>query len=84
MIEDVTQRRQAEDMLRENEAKFRSLFELSPQAIILVEFDTAKLREVNDRFCSLFGYHRDEIIGKTAVELQLCSPEQQSAVWSSG
>ena len=80
IIEDITQRRRAEESLRENEAKFRSLFDLSPQAIVLVDFDTAKIREVNDRFCALLGYNRHEIIGSTAVALQLYSTQEQAAI----
>jgi PAS domain S-box-containing protein len=79
IIEDITQRRCAEESLRENEAKFRSLFDLSPQAIVLVDFETAKIHEVNDRFCGLLGYDRDEILGKTAVELHLYSAKDQAA-----
>ena len=80
MIEDITQRRRAEESLRENEAKFRSLFDLSPQAVILVDFETAKIHEVNDRFCGLFGFDRNEIIGCTAVELGLYSAENQALI----
>ncbi len=80
MIEDITQRRRAEEALRENEAKFRSLFDLSPQAIILVDFETGKIREVNDRFCGLFGFGREDIIGRTAVELDLCSTHEQAVI----
>jgi len=80
IIEDITQRRRAEESLRENEEKFRSLFDLSPQAIVLVDFETAKIREINDRFCALLGYDRDEIIGSTAVELHLYAVEDQEAI----
>ena len=80
IIEDITQRRRAEESLRENEAKFRSLFDLSPQAIVLVDFETGKIQEINDRFCELFGYRREEIIGRTAVELHLCSASEQAVI----
>ena len=83
IIEDITQRRNAEEALRENEAKFRSLFDFSPQAIVLVDFDTAKIHEVNDQFCALVGYRRDEIIGNTAVELRLFSAHEQAAMYKS-
>jgi PAS domain S-box-containing protein len=77
IIEDITQRRQAEEALRENEFKFHSLFDLSPQAIALVDFVTARILEVNDRFCKLFKFSQEEIIGKTPIELGLYSKENR-------
>jgi PAS domain S-box-containing protein len=78
IIEDITQRRQAEEALRENEFKFHSLFDLSPQAISLVDFVTARILEVNDQFCKLFKFSREEIIGKTPIELDLYSKENRA------
>jgi PAS domain S-box-containing protein len=77
IIEDITQRRQAEQALRENEFKFRSLFDLSPQPIALTEFKTLIIREINDRFCRLFRLEPEFIIGRTPVELDLLSKEQR-------
>ena len=78
IIEDITQRRQAEEALRENEFKFHSLFDLSPQAIALTDFVTARILEVNDQFCKLFKFSREEIIGKTPIELGLYSKKNRT------
>ena len=78
IIEDITQRKQAEQALRENEFKFRSLFDLSPQAVALVDFKTAAILEVNDKFCELFEYNRKEIIGKSPTQLGLYSTKNRA------
>lgn len=69
VIMDVTEQKHAKDALVENEIKFRSLFDLSPQAIALVHWQSSAIADVNDKFCDLFRLRRDEIIGKSPVEL---------------
>ena len=78
IIEDITKRKQAEQALRENEFKFRSLFDLSPQAVALVDSETGALLEVNDKFCDLFNYSRDEAIGKSTVQLGIYAEEDRA------
>ena len=78
IIEDITKRKHAEQALRENEFKFRSLFDLSPQAVALVDYETGALLEVNDKFCDLFNYSRDEAIGKSTVQLGIYAKEDRT------
>jgi len=66
---DITERKQAEEILRESEQRFRSVFDLSPQAITLTDRETGKLVDVNDMICTLSQYSREEIIGKSATEM---------------
>ena len=67
VVRDVTRRKQAEEALRRSEARLRSLFEFSPDAILLID-QTGKIADVNAQVDSFFGYSRAELIGK-AVEL---------------
>ena len=66
---DITERRRLEKALRENENKFRSLFDFSPQAILLTDVETGKILDVNRQFCELTQYNRSELIGKTTTGL---------------
>lgn len=60
---DITERKQTDDALRESEAKYRSLIETMRGG--LATFDTAvRVTYVNDRFCELLGYAREEVLGK--------------------
>jgi PAS domain S-box-containing protein len=60
IIRDTTQRRQAE-------AKFRGLLESAPDGIVVVD-GTGKITIVNSQTERIFGFPRDELIGKP-VEL---------------
>ncbi|MEG4850251.1 PAS domain S-box protein [Microcoleus sp. B5-D4] len=49
--------------------KFSKAFRLSPNAITLTRISDGRHIEANESFCRMMGYSHDEIIGKTAVEL---------------
>ncbi|MBW2346608.1 MAG: transporter substrate-binding domain-containing protein [Deltaproteobacteria bacterium] len=74
-LHDVTERRHAEEALRESESKFRTLFELSPQPIALVEWHSGKIVDFNEKLCDLAQYAAEEIIGRTPTELGVYSEE---------
>lgn len=68
-ITDVTERRLAEAALRESEEKFSRAFRSSPDAITVTDFETGRHIEVNDGYQRVFGFAREEVIGRTSVEL---------------
>ncbi|MBI1730787.1 PAS domain S-box protein [Candidatus Acetothermia bacterium] len=55
----------------ETEAKFRLAFNASPAAISIATLAEGRYVEVNDSFCRISGYMRDEVIGHTRGELRL-------------
>jgi PAS domain S-box-containing protein len=69
VLMDITEQKQAKSALEESESKFRSLFDLSPQAIALVHMDSSAIVDVNDKFCDLFKFQRDHVLGMSPVEL---------------
>ncbi len=68
---DITARKLAEWALRESEAKFSQAFRASPGAMGISEVASRQFIEVNDGYCRLFGYSREEMIGRTPLELNL-------------
>jgi PAS domain S-box-containing protein len=68
---DITNRKQTELALRESEERFAKAFNASPLLLALTSLRTGKLVEVNDTFCRLTGYSREEALGRTTVELGL-------------
>ncbi len=71
ILTDVTDKKLAEDALREGEAQYRSLFELSPDAICLIRMKDKQLLEVNPVWEQMFGCSRQEALGRTTMELGL-------------
>ena len=65
MIRDVTERRRAEIQLKQSEEKFSRLFMLSPDAVVLIKYDTQLIYDANKTFISKFGYQRNDVIGMT-------------------
>jgi PAS domain S-box-containing protein len=69
VIRDITERKRAEAALRESEEKFSKAFRSSPDAVALSELDTGRFIDVNEGFERLFGFSREEVIGRTSLEL---------------
>ncbi len=65
---DITERLQAEQSLRESEARFRTLFENSPDAIVLIDPHDPKVDwpiiDCNNVFCRMNGYTQQELLGQ--------------------
>ena len=68
---DIAERKRAEAALRESEERFAKAFQASPDALIISRIADGVVHEVNDSFVSMFGYSRDEIIGKSTLQLGL-------------
>jgi PAS domain S-box-containing protein len=63
-----------------SEEKFSKVFYLNPSACGLSDLSDSKYIEVNDAFCALLGFEKDEVIGKTAPELNILSTESIHAI----
>ncbi len=69
VLRNIDERKRMLEALQESESMFRTIFDLSPQAIALSELETGKLREVNQTFCELTQFARQDVVGKTTTEL---------------
>ena len=65
---DITERKQAEEMLRESEERFENAFKYSAIGMALVSPE-GKWLKVNSRVCSILGYSEDELLSKTFQEI---------------
>jgi len=68
MHEDITERKQAEEELRESEERFRRTFEQAAVGIAHVGTDGHWLR-VNRRLCDIVGYEKEELLGLTFQDI---------------
>jgi PAS domain S-box-containing protein len=68
MVNDITERKRAEQELRDSEQRFRDLFEGSPDAIF-VEDSHGTVLDINPAACRLHGLRREELVGKNVSDL---------------
>lgn len=68
---DITERKRAEEALRNSEEKFARAFRTAPIIIAITTLDEGRLIEVNDTFERLFGYRRDQVVGRTTLQLNI-------------
>ena len=67
---DITQRKQAEEALRESEAWWREVFEHNPVMYFMVDA-TGKVQSVNAFGAAQLGYKADELIGQSVLTVFL-------------
>jgi PAS domain S-box-containing protein len=81
---DLTQSREHEIRIKENEEKFRLSFMTSQDAFYIGTLEDGRIIDVNHSFYDLFGYSREECIGSTSTELKLyVYPEERAAMVAS-
>jgi PAS domain S-box-containing protein len=68
---DITERKKAEEALRESENKFSKAFKSNASMMALSTLEDGLFFDANDEFLHIFGYDRDEVIGKNSADLQL-------------
>ena len=71
--EDVTERRQAEQRLRESEKKYRTIVDTAHEGIIAANLDSI-ITYANRRSAEILGYSADEMVGQSS--LKFCDPDR--------
>jgi PAS domain S-box-containing protein len=67
-VEDITERKQAEDALHQSETIFRHIFDQAPIGAAIINLDF-KYRMVNDELCRITGYAKHELISKCVKDI---------------
>lgn len=68
---DITERKLAEEALRQSEEKFSAAFRSSPDAITISRLRGNVILEVNEGFTAMSGYAPHDVVGRPIGELNL-------------
>jgi PAS domain S-box-containing protein len=76
LVHDLSERKRAEEALRQSEARYRAVMEQSPDAIYLVDVETRRVLETNSAFQRMTGYSSEEAKGLSNYDLIAVEPEE--------
>ncbi len=74
-ISDITDRKRTLEDLHESDTRFRALFDKSPVIVSLVDMAESRVAKMNEVGLRTFGYTRDEVLGRTTLELGFWADE---------
>ncbi|MBI2948596.1 MAG: PAS domain S-box protein [Verrucomicrobia bacterium] len=64
-----------------SESRFHKAFQATPVSIAISRLADGRIADVNDGFLQLFGYAREEVIGRTGMELGIWAhPEERAEI----
>ncbi len=69
MVQDITERKKTEDILRDSEEKFRAIFEYANDGILIADVSSRRFVAANRRICEMLGYSEDELLGLDIEEI---------------
>ncbi len=77
VVRDITERKRTEEALQRSQQLFSSIFRVNPAATILSWWADGRCVDANEAYAKLVGYTREELIGKTTVELDIWTSTEE-------
>lgn len=69
VIKDITERKLAEEQIRNSEKEYRDLFEQASDSILILKPEDGLILEVNSKACLTYGYSKEEFVGKNLKDV---------------
>jgi PAS domain S-box-containing protein len=77
LVSDVTEHRRKEDELEQSHRRFENAFQNSPVAMLLTTLENGTLLEANSVFERMTGFRRDEVIGRSLLDIGIWVSEEE-------
>ncbi len=80
---EIEERRRAEGAMRASEARFRTAFQTSPDAIMIIRMEDGRYLDVNEGFTALTGYKQSEIVDQSTLGVNIWHiPQDRQRVYT--
>ena len=78
---DITERKRAEEAVRESQALFLKAFRANPAAMVITRLADGTIIDLNASYEQIFEFSREELIGKTSMQTNIIvHPEERNAI----
>ncbi|MEQ8174523.1 MAG: PAS domain S-box protein [Syntrophomonadaceae bacterium] len=81
VFRDISQLKQTDEALRLSQEKYSKAFQSHPEPMSINTIPDGVYVEVNEAYLKVTGYTRDEVIGRSALELGLWISEEERDYW---
>jgi len=71
VIKDITSRKEMEEALRSSEERFSKAFNSAPIPMCISNLADARFIDMNDRYCEVLGFKREELLGCSSFDLDI-------------
>lgn len=77
---DITERKRAEEAIRESQELFLKAFRSNPGAMVISRLADGLLMDFNASYEQMFEYTREELVGKTSTSVNIIAPEARHVI----
>lgn len=80
IVQDITERKKAEEKLHQSEQRFTHAFHASPAGMTITRIADGQFTDVNEAFLRMFEFTRAEVVGRTSTALNMWTPEERQTL----